>query len=368
MDTSDPQITFNVDGVCNHCLSYPARAEKTWFPTKEGAELLARKVELIKRDGKNSEYDCILGLSGGVDSSYLSIKLKDMGLRTLALHVDAGWNSELAVKNIESIVKYCNFDLHTHVVNWEEMADLQRSYLKAAISNQDVPQDHIFFSSLYHFANSNKIKHVISGGNFATESVFPDGWHGSAMDSQNLKAIHSAYGKVPLKDYRTISFFEYYVWYPIVKQISTFRPLNFMPYNKKDALKELKDKVNYKPYPRKHGESLFTKFFQNYYLPKKFGIDKRRAHLSSLILSKQLSRDEALNQLAEPLYDPDELATDINYLCKKLEISQESFSKIMEDPIRHYSEFPNWDNKYNTIKKIQKIATRMFSYEKKFYS
>ena len=208
MDTSDPLITFDAHGVCNHCNEFDAVTSKNWFPNEEGKQRWAAIVEQVKATGKGQEYDCILGLSGGVDSSYLAIKVHEWGLRPLVVHVDAGWNSELAVANIEAIVKYCNYDLHTHVVDWEDMRDLHLAYLRAGISNQDVPQDHIFFASLYHFATKNNIRYILSGGNLATEATSPEAWHGSAMDAINLKAIHRKYGEHKLKNYKTISFFD----------------------------------------------------------------------------------------------------------------------------------------------------------------
>ena len=322
----------------------------------------------LKKDGHKKEYDCILGLSGGVDSSYLALKVYEAGLRPLVVHVDAGWNTELAVANIEAIVKYCRFDLYTHVINWDDMRDLHLAYMRAAVSNQDVPQDHIFFASLYHFAISNGIRHILSGGNLATEGIFPSSWHGSAMDAINLKAIHKQYGGRALKHYKTISFFDCYIWYPFIKKMRTLRPLNYMPYDKAEALIELQTKVGYKPYPRKHGESLFTKLFQNHYLPQKFGMDKRRPHFASLIVSGQMTRDEALSKLSEPLYDFAELEIDITYFCKKLRITRQQFDALMLAPPHHYSDFPNWDGLYQKLKRVQARVTKLFGIEVKVYS
>ena len=368
MDLSDPEIEFDIYGVCNHCRDFDISAAKVWFPNVEGGMLWESCVKQIKAEGCGKEYDCILGLSGGVDSSYLALKVHEWGLRPLVVHVDAGWNTELAVANIESIVKYCNFDLHTQVIDWDDMQDLHLAYLRAGVSNQDVPQDHIFFASLYHFATANGIRYILSGGNLATEGIFPSAWHGSAMDSINLNAIHKRYGTRKLKKYRRITFFECYLWYPFVKKLRTLRPLNFMPYNKEEALHELREKVGYKRYPRKHGESLFTKLFQNYYLPKKFGIDKRRPHLSSLIVSGQLTRAEALEMLLEPLYEQSELQIDIEYFCKKLRISRSEFNGLMELPTHHYTDFPNWDSRYRLLKKVQSIIERLLGRSVKVYS
>lgn len=367
MDTTDPKIVFDNAGVCNHCHTFAETAIREWFPNEEGARRLANIFKRIKSSGAGRPYDCILGLSGGVDSSYLALKASQWGLRPLVVHVDAGWNSELAVANIEKIVKHCNYDLYTHVVDWEEMRDLHLAYLRAGIANQDVPQDHIFFASLYHFAIRNGIRFILSGGNLATEGIFPRAWHGSAMDSINLKAIHKKYGEMPLKQYQTISFFEAYVWYPLAIKMRTVRPLNYMPYNKSAAVVEL-ESIGWRSYGRKHGESLFTKFFQNYYLPKRFGYDKRRPHLSSLIVSGQISRNEALVELEKPLYDPDELEADISYFCKKLRITRQQFDDLMNVPTHHYSDFPNWDGRYQQIKRVQAWVTKLLGREIKVYS
>lgn len=368
MDTTDPLIFFDAKGVCNHCFTVSEKLKKGWFPNQEGQDRWKLLVKKIQIAGKGQEYDCILGLSGGVDSSYLAIKVKEWGLRPLVMHVDAGWNTELAVANIESITNYCNYDLHTHVVDWEDMQDLQLAYLRAAVANQDVPQDHIFFASLYHFAVKNNIRYILSGGNLATEGIFPGSWHGSAMDSINLRAIHRAYGTRKLEHYKTISFFDYYIWYPFIKGMRTVRPLNYMPYNKASALEELESTVGYKPYPRKHGESLFTKLFQNFYLPTKFGFDKRRPHLSSLIASNQISRDEAIKKLEEPLYDVVELETDITFFCKKLRISRADFNELIGAPAHHYSDFPNWNRRYSFLKNIQKFIGRIVGRDIRVYS
>jgi N-acetyl sugar amidotransferase len=362
MDTSDPEISFDAAGVCNHCRDFDDRAQRMWFPNDEGRRRWDELVARLKADGEGADYDCILGLSGGLDSSYLALKVHEAGLRPLVMHVDAGWNTELAVANIEALVKYCGFDLHTHVVDWEEMRDLQLAYFHAAVANQDVPQDHIFFASLYHFSVANGTRYILSGGNMATEGIFPDSWHGNAMDSVNLKAIQKKYGSRKLVNYKTISFFDFYIWYPFVKKMRTLRPLDYLVYVKTEALKELQAKVGYKPYPRKHGESVFTRLFQDYYLPRKFGIDKRRAHFSSLIASGQLERQEALRQLDEPLYSPEELEADIHYLCKKLRISRGKFDELMELPVRNYNEFRNWDFRYKALKCaqvwVQKVLRR----------
>ncbi len=368
MDISDPDIYFDKTGICNHCIHFDDVGMKNCFPSKEGRVRFSGIVEQIKIAGKNKAYDCILGLSGGVDSSYLALKVSELGLRPLVMHVDAGWNSELAVNNIEALVKHCGYDLHTHVVDWDEMRELQLAYLKSGVANQDVPQDHVFFSSLYHFATKNGIQYILSGGNMATEGIFPPAWHSNAMDAINLKSIFKKYGNGRLRSYKTISFFDYYLYYPFVKRMRTIRPLNYMPYNKAKALKVLQETVGYKPYARKHGESLFTKLFQNYYLPTRFGYDKRLPHLSSLIVSGQMTRDEALAELEKPLYAPDELEDDIAYVCKKLKINRLEFDALMEIPKRHYTDYDNWDARQKLLKKVRDLIVKITGRQIRVYS
>jgi len=358
MDTSDPEISFDDNGQCNHCRDFERLLGTVWFPNEDGARRLDALIELVKSEGRNKHYDCVLGLSGGIDSSYLALKTHEWGLRPLVVHVDAGWNSELAVQNIERIVKHCGYELHTHVVNWEDMRELQLSYLRAAVANQDVPQDHVFFAGLYHFATENNVRYVLDGGNAATEGIFPHAWHGAAMDARNLNAIHKAFGSTPLVDYPRISFSQFYFWYPIVKRMTPLRPLNLMPYSKEQAVGELEG-IGWRAYPRKHGESLFTKFFQNYYLPTKFGYDKRRPHLSSLIASGATTREQALDLLLEPLYDANELRRDRQYICRKLRIRDEEFEDLMNRPTHHYTDFDNWDRQYAMMKAVQNQVARL---------
>lgn len=360
-------IIFDERGICNYCHYFNQIVLKNWFPNEIGKKILLKTIDKIKKEGKNKDYDCIIGLSGGIDSSYMTLKAKDWGLRPLVVHVDAGWNSELAVSNIEKIINYSGFDLHTEVIDWEDMRRLQLAYLKSGISNQDVPQDHIFFSTLYHYSIKHKINYSISGGNIATESILPDIWHVSAMDSINLKDIFKKHGDGSLSSYKTISFFQYYIWYPFFHKLNSFRPLNFMKYDKKIASLEL-EKIGYKNYEGKHGESIFTKFFQEYYLPKKFKIDKRKAHLSSLILSKQITRSKALEILKKPPFDPNKIDQTINYICKKLEISKFEFDELMKVKNKNYKEYKNWDNLRKFLSVLHSIYKKISGKRIRLYS
>jgi N-acetyl sugar amidotransferase len=344
MDTSDPEITFDEEGVCNHCRRFETVLKKNWFPNEEGRTKFKKIVEQVKKDGEGKEYDCVIGLSGGVDSSYLAYLLRTQypELRILAIHVDGGWNSELAVHNIENIIKKLDIDLHTEVVNWEEMKDLQLAYFKSQLANQDVPQDHAFFATLYKIAvDQFGIKYFFSGGNLATESILPSAWGYNAMDAKQLKAVHKIFGKIPLKEYVTVGFFKKYIYYPYIKKFRIIRPLDYHPYDKEKAKKIIAEKINWRDYGGKHHESRFTKFFQAYWLPSKFGFDKRRAHLSSMIVSGQINRDEALKEMEKPLYDMQELKEDIEFLAKKMGLSVNEFKEIMKEPNKTFEDYPS---------------------------
>lgn len=355
MDTSDPEIVFDEHGVCNHCHYFDDVVKPRWFPNEEGRRRLDDIVQRIKTDGAGKPYDCILGLSGGADSSYLALKVHELGLRPLVLHVDAGWNSELAVRNIEVLLKHCGWDLETVVIDWEEIRDLQIAYLRAGISNQDVPQDHAFFAALYHYAAKNRVRYVLVGGNNATEAIFPQSWHYSAMDSRNLRAIHRRFGQVRLRTYPTISFWKYYFWYPFVRRLHVVRPLNYMPYLRSMAVCEL-ESLGWRDYGRKHGESTFTRFFQNHYLVERFGYDKRRPHLSSRILAGEIKRDEALVELAIPLYEPDELVIDRAFVLKKLGLSEAEWQKYFAAPHHTATEYPSNVKLYRAMKRTQRFV------------
>lgn len=359
MDTSDPDITFDAAGVCNHCHQFDVFWKPRWYPSAEGARMLEAMLTQVRARGKNKPYDCIIGLSGGVDSSYLALKVKEMGLRPLVVHVDCGWNSELAVHNIEQIVKYCGYDLHTHVVDWEEVKDLQLAFLRSGVANQDVPQDHAFFAALYAAAIKHGITTVISGGNIATEAVVAKAWLGDNMDRRNIRAIHRKFGTGKLRSYPTVGFLRYYIGYPFIHKMRVIRPLNFMPYDKHEAVQELVEKVGYKTYGRKHGESVFTKFFQNYYLPTRWGMDKRRQHYASMVLSGQMSRAEAQHALAEPLYDARELASDMEYFCKKLSLTRAEFEDLLNAPKHDWRDYPNNQTYYRLLKRAQRFMERV---------
>lgn len=340
MDTTDPSIRFDENGNCSNCNSAVELATHTWFPDDNGEKELDRIFARIKLEEKDKEFDCIIGLSGGVDSSYLAYIAVSKGLRPLIVHVDCGWNSDQAVKNIENIVKKLNLELHTFVVNWEEMKDLQRSFFKASLPDQDIPQDHAIFAALYDFADKNSIKYVLNGYNFATESILPQSWGFQAMDYRHLRSIHKRFGERALKDYPHLNFFQRYIYFTIIRKMIIINPLNYLNYRKDDAIEIMKKELGWEYYGGKHYESRFTKFFQSYYLPIKFNIDKRRAHLSSLIISGQISRDVALSLMKEAPYDKNEITCDLEYVAKKLDWSVPEFKEILELPGNRHDSFP----------------------------
>ena len=359
MDTTDQEIQFDDNGVCNHCLYFDDVLSKKWYPNANGSRMLDEIILQIQTDGKNKKYDCVIGLSGGVDSSYLAyiLKVRYPTLRILAIHIDGGWNSELAVHNIENIVKRLDIDLYTGVIPWEEMQDLQLAYFKSQLANQDVPQDHAFFATLYEVALKNDIKYFLSGGNLATESILPSFWGYDAMDSKQLKAIHKKFGTKRLKKYVTVSFFKRKVYYPYFLKFKIIRPLDYLPYNKDKSKEIIKQELDWRDYGGKHHESKFTKFFQAYWLPQKFGFDKRKAHLSSLIVSGQLNRKDALLELTKPLYEEKEIFDDKEYLAKKLGITLDEFNSIMNQPNKKFTDYPSNFHKERLFKKIiQKLS------------
>jgi hypothetical protein len=275
-------------------------------------------------------------------------------LKILAIHIDGGWNSELAVHNIENIVKILDIDLYTGVINWEEMKDLQLAYFKSQLANKHVPKDQAFFATLYDVANKHGIKYFLTVGNLATESILPTAWGYDAMDGKQLRAVHKQFGKIKLKDYQTVSFFKRRIYYPFIKKFKIIRPLDFWPYHKDEAKQTIMEKLNWRDYGGKHHESRFTKFFQAHWLPTKFGYDKRRAHLSSLIVAGQMTREEALKEMEKPLYDPKELEEDIEFLSKKMGLSIEEFKEIMKMPNKTFRDYPSDYKLTEFVKKVFK--------------
>ena len=328
--------------------------EKNWFPNDEGRKKLSAIIKKIKSESVGQEYSCIMGLSGGVDSSYLAyVLVKEFGLRPLVVHVDGGWNSEQATSNIEVICKKLDLDLFTFVVDWAEMADVQLAFLRAGLANQDVPQDHAFFARLTEVAVEKGIKYVISGSNIATESVLPRAWGYTAMDCRHLTSVHKKFGSKKIKNFPRVGFLDDIFIYPI-SGVKTIKPLNFLEYDKDKAINVLQNELGWSYYGGKHHESKFTKFFQTYYLPEKFGFDKRRAHYSSLILSKYMRREEALKLLERMPYNNNEIAEEKDYIARKLNISIGELNSILDGPIKTYKDYGNSEALFNFASRVKK--------------
>lgn len=362
MDTTDPDILFDKEGVSHYVNHFKEKIQPLLAESPEKEAALKKLVSQIRTSGEGREYDCIVGISGGVDSSYLVYYLKEVAkLRPLAVHLDTGWNSELAVKNIESILKSLDVDLYTYVVDWEEMKDLQVAFLKAGVANQDIPQDHAIIATLYKVAREKKIEYIISGHNMATESILPRAWGYDAMDTVHINGIHKRFGSIKkLKSYPMINFIDYYLISRYILKIQSVRFLNLINYNKAEAMKLLEVKYGWRYYGGKHYESRFTKFFQSYYLPTRFGFDKRKAHLSSLIVSGQITREEALNELAKPLYDKGELEEDKEYIRKKLGLTKDEFDRILSQPIKTYKDYPSNEPIYKAVRSTYFLIKNLF--------
>lgn len=342
MDTTDSKITFDENGVCDHCRNFDKNIAPYWKPQENRFDELEKLAEQIRRAGRYSEYDCILGLSGGADSSYLAYIAKEvMHLRPLALVVDTGWNLNVAVENIEKIVKGLDLDMYTEVINWKEMADLQLSFFKAGISSQDFPQDHAIFASLYNYAVKHNIKYVLTGSNSATEFIRPPVEWLYMNDLRMAKDIHKKFGQRELKTFPMCGMLTYKVYYRYFKGMRRAYPLDYVVYNKAEAEDLLHEKYGWTKYENKHYENVFTRFFEGYYLPHKFGFDTRKNVLSNQILAGTMTREEALQILEKPSYDPDLMVKDKEYVAKKLGITVQEFDEIIESPNKTPADYKN---------------------------
>jgi N-acetyl sugar amidotransferase len=360
LDTSVPDIVFNNNGTCNYCMQYDEKQKNALHYNQEGQRRLEQTITDIKRRGLGKTYDCIIGMSGGVDSTYVAYLVKKkFQLRPLAVHLDNGWNDELAVSNIEKVLKQLDIDLYTKVLDWEEFKDLQVSFLKSSIANAEIPSDHAIGAILFKTAAKENIPYIITGSNWVTEAIMPASWMYDNLDSRLIKAVHQLYGKSELKDFPLMTIWEQF-YYLMIKRIKAFPILNYVPYVKTDAKKLLKDEFGWRDYGGKHYESIYTRFFQSYYLPHKFDIDKRKAHLSTLILSKQLTREEAIEELAKPPISSDRLEEDGEYVMKKLGLTYEEFHEIMSDQPKSALDYPNnvaLKKRLSSLLKVSKQVT-----------
>jgi N-acetyl sugar amidotransferase len=344
MDTTDTNIVFNERGWCDYCNNFESTVLPNWHTDGQGERALKLLADRIREEGKGKDFDCIIGLSGGLDSSYVAYVVKEkMGLRPLLFHVDAGWNTYQAVGNIEKLVDGLGLDLYTEVVNWEEMKDLQVAFLRSGIPDQDLPQDAAFFSSLYRFARQYKIKHIITGSNYSTECCRePEEWGGYlGIDKMLFNDIHSRFGKRPLKTFPLKDILIYKLFYQKILGMKVHHPLNLLPFVKKDAEDELERLFGWQRFQHKHHESRFTRFYEDYWLPRKFGFEKRRAHFSSLIMTGQMSRERALKRMSQPEMDEHFLQQEFEYVANKLDLTVAELQVIFDGENKTYRDYRN---------------------------
>ena len=342
MDTvGDPDISFDVNGVCNYYYEFTSKLKIRVPPVAEAPKQLEAIVEKIKKSGKGNQYDCIIGVSGGVDSTYTAWLVKQLGLRPLAVHLDNGWDSELAVKNIERTLDKLDIDLYTEVLDWEMFKDLQLSFLKASTPDGEIPTDHAILAVLYKVAAKFGIKHIVSGMNFRNEGMLPPSWARGYLDWKYIKGVQKKFGKQSLKSFPHLPIYEF-LYHNLVRGIRSVSFINYIDFNKDEAMKLIQDELGWVYYGGKHYESIYTRFYQAHILPKKFKIDKRKAHLSCLVMSTgEVSRQEALDILKKPTADSKMITEDKEYVIKKLGISEEEFEEIMSRAPKTILDYPN---------------------------
>jgi N-acetyl sugar amidotransferase len=357
MDTTDSLIVFDEKGVCDHCNTFHEKILPKWHTDSRGRQALEQIVLRVTQAGTGKDFDCIIGMSGGIDSSYLTyVAKKEFGLRPLVFHVDAGWNSQEAVNNIEKLVDKLGLDLYTEVIDWEEMRDLQLAFFKSGVPHIDAPQDHAFFATMYRFAERYNVRYILTGANYSTECIRnPIEWMYYQSDSIQLRDIHRRFGSRPLTTFPITSILRHKVYLPYIKGIKVIRPLNYLPYVKESAIKLLIDQFGWQPYPQKHFESRFTKFYEGYWLPKKFGYDTRRVQYSSLILTNQMTREEALERLKRSPYDEATIAQEFEYVATKLGISVEELQSYLNAPNKTYKDYKSQESIYAIGAKMMKL-------------
>ena len=355
MDTSDPDITFNSEGICSHCQSYQVKKKVFIGPIGQNKNRLDHIVQFCKSKGNRKPYDCIIGVSGGVDSTYVAYLVKSLGLRPLAVHLDNGWNTELAISNIKNVLAKLDIDLHTHVLEWEEFKNLQLAFLRASTPDSEIPSDHAIVALMRHIASQYNVP-VIWGVNYSSEAILPRAWSQGHMDWGYIKKVNRLFGNKKLKNYPHYSVWRL-IYYKRIRRQRTFDILNYIEYDKEKAKAFLINELSWRDYGGKHYESTYTRIFQSYILPAKFGYDKRRAHYSSLILSGQMTRIQALELLKDPPYNVEKIELDIEYLIKKFQITRSEFDKIMQDELRSYENYsPSFP------KKVSKAENIVFSF------
>jgi N-acetyl sugar amidotransferase len=340
MDTSDPDIRFDASGFCNHCTEYFERLAHKAYRGEQSRKELERIVERIKRSGEGKPYDCVLGISGGIDSCYAAYVAKQHGLRPLAVHMDNGWNSKTAVSNIKNVAHKLGIDYQSYVLQWEEFRDLQLAFLRASVPEIETPTDIAIPAALHRVAAEHGVKVLISGGNYVTEGILPKRWHYNAKDMKYLTAIHESFGRMKLKTFPTFGF-QKEMYYKLIKGIRFVYLLNYVPYSRHTAMETLKRELGWEYYGGKHHESRITTFVQAYVLPKKFNIDYRRATMSTQICAGEMTRAEALEELQKLPYDPGAVEQEKEFVAKKFEISLAELEQILGSPSRSYLDYPN---------------------------
>ena len=356
MDTTDSIIVFDEKGICDHCNTFYQHTLPNWHTDEKGQRALQALVGQIKQAGQGNDFDCIIGMSGGIDSSYLTYITKEqLGLRPLVFHVDAGWNSQVAVNNIEKLVDGLGLDLYTEVIDWVAMRDLQLAFFKSGVPHIDTPQDHAFFATMYKFAEQYKVKYILTGANFSTECVRnPIEWMYYQSDSTQLRDIHRRFGSRPLVNFPVTSILWHKLYLPYVKRIKVVRPLNHVPYIKQEAMTLLSERLGWQPYPQKHFESRFTRFYESYWLPNRFGYDVRKVQYSSLILTGQMTRKKALEKLKQQPYDEATIAHDLEFVANKMGITVDELNSYMELPQKTYRDYKSQRWVYEVGARIMK--------------
>lgn len=363
---ADLDIRFDEEGVCHYYEAYRKAEAELVVPGAAGWGQLTALADKIRLDGAGQPYDCIMGLSGGVDSTYVALLAKQLGLRPLAVHFDNGWNSELSVRNIEQIITRSGFDLQTYVIDWPEFRDLQLAYLKASVVDIEAITDHAIFCMLYRIAGDRNIRYILSGTNVQTENTMPPTWIYPKADHVNIQSIHKAYGTRPLKSYPLMDT-RIKRYYYEVKGIRGVSILNHVDYNKQEVKRVIAEELGWRDYGGKHFESIWTRFYQGYILPQKFHIDKRKPHLSDLIFGRQMSREEALQELKKPIYDPAQFREDYDFVLKKLGLTDDQFQELMRNPPRSHYDFDYerpLEERYPLLAPLKKIYRAVFPFGK----
>ena len=359
LDTSQPNISFDANGISNHYWEYKKNVLPYWFKGEEGEAILEKRIQKIKNSSKTKDFDCILGLSGGLDSSYmLHLVVKKYNLKPLVFHVDAGWNTNIAVSNINKMINKLNLDLFTEVINWEEVKDFQLAMFKSGLPNIDVPQDLAFIGCLYKFASKYEIKTILNGGNISTEAILtPLDYFYWGTDMKLIKDILNQFGTIEMKTYPFVSILYHKLWLKYFKRINVFKPLNFIDYNKNEAIKELESEYSWTSYPQKHFESRFTRFFEGYWLPKRFQYDVRRVQFSSLILSNQMERSVALKLLERSPLTEEVEQNEFHYIANKLQIDKDMLLTYFNIPKKYYWDYKNSKKFFDVGEKVLKLIS-----------